>query len=130
MWCLEILIFKNTIQIFSVSSSSPLPPDRDSAINIKMAEIKFPSETIYSKKYQDAHYEYRIVTLNEDAFKKRKEIHHFILKECEWRGLGIKQSHGWEHTGQFQEEPHVLGFRRLIGTNPETGSPPKKPLVG
>ena len=46
------------------------------------------------------------------------------MNEKEWRELGIVQSRGWEHYLIFKKEPHVILFRRPIGTDPETGNIP------
>ncbi|CAE7892277.1 cks2 [Symbiodinium sp. KB8] len=44
-----------------------------------------------------------------------------IMKEAEWRKLGIIQSCGWEHYAIHKPEPHILLFRRPLGTDPTTG---------
>lgn len=49
-----------------------------------------------------------------------------LLKEDEWRGLGVQQSRGWEHYEIHKPEPHVLLFRRLLGTDPRTGQVDEK----
>lgn len=38
------------------------------------------------------------------------------LSESEWRSAGIQQSRGWEHYATHRPEPHILLFRRLLGT--------------
>lgn len=43
----------------------------------------------------------------------------------EWRNLGVQQSRGWVHYELHKPEPHILLFRRPIGTDPLTGLPPK-----
>ena len=35
-----------------------------------------------------------------------------ILKDAEWRKIGITQSLGWEHYEVHAPEPHILLFRR------------------
>ena len=35
-----------------------------------------------------------------------------MANEDEWRGLGIRQSPGWEHYLIHQPEPHILLFKR------------------
>lgn len=35
------------------------------------------------------------------------------------------QSRGWMHYAIHNPEPHILLFRRLLGTDPRTGLPPK-----
>jgi cyclin-dependent kinase regulatory subunit CKS1 len=43
------------------------------------------------------------------------------LSEAEWRGLGVQQSRGWQHYACHKPEPHILLFRRSLGTDPMTG---------
>jgi len=43
------------------------------------------------------------------------------LSDGEWRGLGVQQSRGWEHYANHRPEPHILLFRRPLGTDPLTG---------
>jgi cyclin-dependent kinase regulatory subunit CKS1 len=79
---------------------------------------------VYSTKYHDAIYEYRNVILPTDVARlcpKNK-----LLSESEWRQLGVQQSRGWEHYAVHRPEPHVLLFRRPIGTDPVTGAVPEK----
>ena len=44
-----------------------------------------------------------------------------LLSEAEWRGVGVQQSRGWVHYACHRPEPHILLFRRPLGTNPTTG---------
>ena len=44
-----------------------------------------------------------------------------LLSESEWRGLGVQQSRGWVHYAIHRPEPHILLFRRPLGTDPTTG---------
>ncbi len=44
-----------------------------------------------------------------------------LLEEHEWRGLGVQQSRGWVHYAIHRPEPHILLFRRPLGTDPTTG---------
>ena len=44
-----------------------------------------------------------------------------LLTEAEWRGMGVQQSRGWQHYAIHSPEPHILLFRRKLGTNPTTG---------
>ena len=44
-----------------------------------------------------------------------------LLSESEWRGVGVQQSRGWVHYACHAPEPHILLFRRPLGTNPTTG---------
>jgi cyclin-dependent kinase regulatory subunit CKS1 len=65
----------------------------------------------------DSKYEYRHVLLPRIEYEK---IRHFkcnrLLTEFEWRSLGVQQSLGWAHFMWHRPEPHVLIFRRPIGT--------------
>jgi cyclin-dependent kinase regulatory subunit CKS1 len=83
---------------------------------------------VYSRKYHDAIYEYRHVILPTDAARlcpKNK-----LLSESEWRQLGVQQSRGWEHYAVHKPEPHVLLFRRPVGTDPVTGAVPENSAGG
>ena len=44
-----------------------------------------------------------------------------LLGETEWRSFGVQQSRGWEHYAIHRPEPHILLFRRPLGTDPVTG---------
>ena len=44
-----------------------------------------------------------------------------LLAEAEWRALGVQQSRGWSHYAIHRPEPHILLFRRELGTDPMTG---------
>jgi cyclin-dependent kinase regulatory subunit CKS1 len=44
-----------------------------------------------------------------------------LLSESEWRQLGVQQSRGWVHYAIHKPEPHILLFRRPLGTDPATG---------
>ncbi len=83
----------------------------------------YPSEIEYSDKYTDAHYEYRHVVLPREIYKKISTKGK-LLSETEWRSLGIQQSRGWVHYEIHKPEPHILLFRRALGTDPLTGHPP------
>jgi cyclin-dependent kinase regulatory subunit CKS1 len=48
-----------------------------------------------------------------------------LMSEEEWRALGVQQSRGWEHYMIHRPEPHILLFRRPIGTDPRTGKVPE-----
>jgi|EP00970_Alexandrium_tamarense_P011528 cyclin-dependent kinase regulatory subunit CKS1 len=45
-----------------------------------------------------------------------------LLTENEWRSIGVQQSRGWEHYAIHRPEPHILLFRRPLGTDPQTGA--------
>lgn len=44
-----------------------------------------------------------------------------LLTESEWRGIGVQQSRGWQHYAIHRPEPHILLFRRPLGTDPQSG---------
>lgn len=83
----------------------------------------YPSEIEYSDKYSDAFYEYRHVVLPRDIYKKMNPKGK-LMTESEWRSLGIQQSRGWTHYEIHKPEPHIILFRRPLGTDPVTGLPP------
>lgn len=79
----------------------------------------------YSEKYADDIYEYRHVILPRELQKQLPKPPRLLL-ECEWRGMGVQQSRGWVHYEIHAPEPHILLFRRAVGTDPRTGKPPKE----
>ena len=79
----------------------------------------FPNEIEYSEKYSDDMYEYRHVHLPKNVFKMMPRGR--LLTESEWRALGVQQSRGWAHYEIHKPEPHILLFRRPLGTDPLTG---------
>ena len=83
--------------------------------------VYYPTEIEYSNKYHDKIYEYRHVILPKEL---KTKLTGNLLSETEWRSLGVNQSKGWQHYYIYKKEPHVLLFRRPIGTNPETGEVP------
>jgi len=80
---------------------------------------QFPLQIVYSEKYYDDKYEYRHVHLPKSLYKKLPKDR--LLSEQEWRSLGVQQSKGWVHYDIHLPEPHILLFRRFIGTDPYTG---------
>lgn len=44
-----------------------------------------------------------------------------LLTEAEWRSIGVQQSRGWQHYAIHRPEPHILLFRRPLGTDPQSG---------
>ncbi|CAM9672377.1 unnamed protein product [Pylaiella littoralis] len=44
-----------------------------------------------------------------------------VLTEQEWRALGVQQSRGWMHYAIHRPEPHILLFKRPLGTDPVSG---------
>lgn len=95
----------------------------------------YPDEIEYSDKYADENYEYRHVILPKRVAKEMFKFFQFadqsrpgskcgeprVLAENEWRSIGVQQSRGWEHYEIHKPEPHILLFRRPLGTNPLTG---------
>mmetsp|Transcript_77836 Transcript_77836/g.225904 ORF Transcript_77836/g.225904 Transcript_77836/m.225904 type:complete len:94 (+) Transcript_77836:60-341(+) len=83
----------------------------------------YPDEIEYSDKYADSTYEYRHVILPKAIAKEMYRI--AAAKRCladhEWRSLGVTQSRGWVHYEIHRPEPHILLFRRPLGTDPNTG---------
>lgn len=86
----------------------------------------YPTEIEYSDKYTDEYYEYRHVLLPKEIFKKLPAKK--LLSESEWRSIGIQQSKGWVNYTIHKPEPHILLFRRPLGTNTETGVTPPEIL--
>ena len=81
--------------------------------------IKMSKQPEYSEKFSDDEYEYRQVILPRELGNQLKG--RGLLSEDEWRGLGVTQSRGWVHYGYHPPEPHILLFRRRLGTDPRTG---------
>ena len=79
----------------------------------------YPDEIEYSEKYKDEIYEYRHVLLPKVLYKQISKCK--LLSESEWRAIGVQQSRGWVHYDIHRPEPHILLFRRPIGTDPNTG---------
>ncbi|KAK1943353.1 Cyclin-dependent kinases regulatory subunit 1 [Phytophthora citrophthora] len=72
----------------------------------------------YSEKYVDDTHEYRHVILPKEM---QRSLPDRLLTETEWRQLGVQQSRGWVHYAIHKPEPHILLFRRPLGTDPTTG---------
>mmetsp|Transcript_62891 Transcript_62891/g.175821 ORF Transcript_62891/g.175821 Transcript_62891/m.175821 type:complete len:99 (+) Transcript_62891:71-367(+) len=83
----------------------------------------YPEEIEYSEKYSDDKYEYRHVILPKAIAKDMHKMTKCqrVLAEKEWRDLGVQQSYGWAHYEIHRPEPHILLFRRPLGTDPNTG---------
>ncbi|XP_058069166.1 cyclin-dependent kinases regulatory subunit 2-like [Magnolia sinica] len=69
-------------------------------------------EIQYSEKYYDEKYEYRHVVLPREVAKLLPK--NVLLKEEEWRGIGVQQSRGWVHYAIHKPEPHIMLFRRPL----------------
>eukprot|EP00462_Mataza_sp_D1_P019176 CAMPEP_0175139566 /NCGR_PEP_ID=MMETSP0087-20121206/10976_1 /TAXON_ID=136419 /ORGANISM="Unknown Unknown, Strain D1" /LENGTH=87 /DNA_ID=CAMNT_0016422595 /DNA_START=39 /DNA_END=299 /DNA_ORIENTATION=+ len=81
----------------------------------------------YSEKYNDDKFEYRHVILPREIAKRLPSPLR-LLEENEWRGLQVQQSRGWVHYEIHKPEPHILLFRRPLGTDPRTGKVSKELL--
>ncbi|CAM9691470.1 unnamed protein product [Phaeothamnion confervicola] len=73
----------------------------------------------YSEKYSDSNFEYRHVILPKDMARNLPKSR--LLTEEEWRGMGVQQSRGWQMYAVHRPEPHILLFKRPLGTDPITG---------
>lgn len=87
----------------------------------------YPDEIEYSEKYADSLYEYRHVILPKEIYKKLPRGK--LLSESDWRSLGVQQSRGWVHYDIHKPEPHILLFRRPLGTDAQTGIAPSDILL-
>lgn len=85
-------------------------------------------ETDYSEKYCDDVYEYRRVTVPRSMLQANAVPQNRTMTEQEWRSRGVTMSRGWEHYDHHVPEANVLLFRRVLGTDPRTGEPPKEML--
>jgi cyclin-dependent kinase regulatory subunit CKS1 len=79
----------------------------------------YASRIDYSEKYMDDSHEYRHVILPKELAKTMPRSR--LMSEVEWRGIGVQQSRGWAHYAIHRPEPHILLFRRPLGTDPVTG---------
>ncbi|GHJ88274.1 hypothetical protein NliqN6_4676 [Naganishia liquefaciens] len=76
----------------------------------KQAAIaKYADHIKYSARYSDEQYEYRHVCLPKPLVKF---LPAGIASEDEWRGIGVRQSPGWQMYMRHEPEPHVLLFKR------------------
>lgn len=80
----------------------PIPNEKKSEDQLKMERIQrlkdirdYQDAITYSSKYYDDEYEYRHVILPKEI--ARWLPHYGLLKEDEWRALGVNQSIGWVH---------------------------------
>mmetsp|Transcript_22848 Transcript_22848/g.29860 ORF Transcript_22848/g.29860 Transcript_22848/m.29860 type:complete len:105 (+) Transcript_22848:91-405(+) len=74
----------------------------------------------YSEKYNDDSFEYRHVILSKDIAKQLPKGR--LLEDHEWRGIGVQQSRGWVHYAIHRPEPHILLFKRPLGTDGVSGN--------
>lgn len=86
----------------------------NSSFSVHFWHHRFFSQIDYSEKYQDGKYEYRHVILTKEMAKNLPKNR--TLSETEWRSIGVQQSRGWDHYACHRPEPHILLFRRPLGT--------------
>ena len=84
---------------------------------------RYPDNIEQSNKYYDDYYEYKHLILPEAIYKKLGKERKLLTKD-DWEKLGIELTNGWEHYLIYENEPHILLFRRPIGTDPNTGEAP------
>ena len=84
--------------------------------------VHFPKQCEHSEKYYDDLFEYKHVILTKEMFDRIPK--NKLLCENEWKGIGIKQSIGWNNYTIHKPEPHILLFRRPKGTDHKTGKIP------
>ncbi len=73
----------------------------------------------YSEKYSNGIDEFRHVILPRELARGLPKSR--TLGETEWRGIGVTMSRGWVHYALHRPEPHILLFKRPLGTDPNTG---------
>lgn len=71
---------------------------------------RYPSEIEHSEKYYDDEFEYKHVTLTEEAAKMVRRGH--LVQPKDYCKLGLMQTPGWIHYFSIPHEKHVLYFRR------------------
>ncbi|KAK4055940.1 hypothetical protein OIO90_002933 [Microbotryomycetes sp. JL221] len=71
---------------------------------------KYSDSIFYSARYNDEEFEYRHVILPKGLVKYLPNDR--LAQEDEWRGIGIRQSPGWQHYLRHAPEPHILLFKR------------------
>ncbi|GAA5880105.1 hypothetical protein JCM16303_001215 [Sporobolomyces ruberrimus] len=71
---------------------------------------RYADDIYYSPRYSDDEYEYRHVIVPKALVKYLPSGR--LAEEDEWRGLGIRQSPGWEMYMIHDPEPHILLFKR------------------
>jgi cyclin-dependent kinase regulatory subunit CKS1 len=78
--------------------------------------VNYPAEIKYSKKHADRSHEFRSVVLPKNIAKTMYKLTAGgrLLKEAEWRKLGVEQSLGWAHYASHPPEPHILLFWRPL----------------
>ncbi|ORZ25724.1 regulatory subunit of cyclin-dependent kinase [Absidia repens] len=80
---------------------------------LKRDVLAYKDDIVSSGIYADDNYQYRHIILpKEIAAYLPHAKDKILLKEHEYRRLGIDISSGWEHYMTYQPEPHILLLRR------------------
>ncbi|KAF9482802.1 cyclin-dependent kinase regulatory subunit [Pholiota conissans] len=103
-----------------MATAQPAQPTQQQQKEMARKLEEYIEKIHYSDRYSDDEYEYRHVILPKQLLKLVPKDYFNaddsgtlrLLKEAEWRGIGITQSLGWEHYEVHAPEPHVLLFRR------------------
>ena len=90
-----------------------------SQFTIKHNNHKTTTTNIQTKINIDWIINYRHVILPKELAKTLPKTR--LLSENEWRSIGVQQSRGWQHYAIHRPEPHILLFRRPLGTDPQSG---------
>lgn len=113
------------VHFFLLPPFIPCPPSFLPSFHFPVLELycivlsQLVSRIEYSEKYMDENFEYRHVILPKELAKTLPKGK--LLSDAEWRAYGVQQSRGWEHYAIHKPEPHILLFRRALGTDPVTG---------
>ncbi|GFZ47197.1 hypothetical protein JCM24511_04940 [Saitozyma sp. JCM 24511] len=75
----------------------------------RRAVDQYSEKITYSARYANDEWEFRHVIIPKQLLRYCPPG---ICTEDQWRGLGIRQSPGWEMYMRHEPEPHVLLFRR------------------
>lgn len=83
---------------------------------LRSTMVHYPADISYSVKYANVSHEFRHLILPKNIAKDMCKLTacERLLKEAEWRSLGVQQSYGWEHYEIHRQEPHILLFRRPL----------------
>ncbi|CAK0896948.1 unnamed protein product, partial [Prorocentrum cordatum] len=91
--------------------------------------VHYPDEIEYSEKYMDDKFEYRHVMLPKAVAKDMYKLTNGkrLLEEDPTSGVGWECSRAGagRTTRSTARTPHILLFRRLLGTDPQTGKVPE-----
>lgn len=97
----------------SDEAASPGPSFHERKLTEPALDILIDKIT-YSTRYTDDQWEYRHVILPKALYNQYvpDDYKNRILKEKEWRWIGMSQSLGWYHYLLHEPEPHIFLFRR------------------